>query len=98
MVMENYCTHTSAEVQRSLKPKRRRRFHFHFTPTASPWINEVECFVALITGRMTRPGTFHSTDELEQAIYNLAYRMERLTCSIRLGNLDGRYPRQRPPL
>src|SRR6266446_6556852 len=33
LVMDNYSTHKSAEVQRWLKPKKRCRFHFHFTPT-----------------------------------------------------------------
>lgn len=69
LIMDNYCTHKSAEVQRWLKPKRRGRFHFHFTPTSSSWLNQVERFFALITDRMIRRGTFHSAAELEQAIY-----------------------------
>jgi transposase/DNA-binding CsgD family transcriptional regulator len=69
LIMDNYCTHKSADVQRWLKPKKRRRFHFHFTPTSSSWLNQVERFFALITERMIRRGTFHSADELEQAIY-----------------------------
>jgi DNA-binding CsgD family transcriptional regulator len=69
LIMDNYCTHKSAEVQRWLKPKKRRRFHFHFTPTSSSWLNQVERFFALITQRMIRRGTFHSAHELETAIY-----------------------------
>jgi len=69
LIMDNYCTHKSLEVQRWLQPRRRSRFHFHFTPTSSSWLNQVERFFALITGRMIRRGTFHSADELEQAIY-----------------------------
>ena len=69
LIMDNYCTHKSAEVQHWLKPKKRRRFHFHFTPTSSSWLNQVERFFALITDRMIRRGTFHSAEELEQAIY-----------------------------
>lgn len=69
LILDNYCTHKSAEVQCWLQPKKRRRFHFHFTPTSSSWLNQVERFFALITGRMIRRGTFHSADELEQAIY-----------------------------
>src|SRR5580692_8516007 len=34
LILDNYCTHKSAEVQRWLKPKKRTRFHFHFTPPA----------------------------------------------------------------
>ena len=70
LIMDNYCTHKSVEVQRWLKPKKRKRFHFHFTPTSSSWLNQVERFFALITGRMIRRGTFHSTEELEKAIYH----------------------------
>jgi transposase/DNA-binding CsgD family transcriptional regulator len=70
LIMDNYCSHKSAEVQRWLKPKKRGRFHFHFTPTSSSWLNQVERFFALITGRMIRRGTFHSADELEKAIYH----------------------------
>jgi len=69
LIMDDYCTHKSAEVQRWLKPKKRRRFHFHFTPASSSWLNQVERFFALITGRMIRRGTFHSAAELETAIY-----------------------------
>lgn len=69
LIMDNYCTHKSAEVQRWLKPKKRQRFHFHFTPTSSSWLNQVERWFALITHRMIRRGTFHSVAELESAIY-----------------------------
>lgn len=69
IVLDNYATHKSADVKRWLKPKKRRRFHFHFTPTSSSWLNQVERFFALITQRMIRRGTFHSVQELERAIY-----------------------------
>jgi transposase len=69
LIMDNHCTHKSAAVQRWLKPKKRRRFHFHFTPTSSSWLNQVERFFALITDRMIRRGAFYSTQELEAAIY-----------------------------
>ncbi len=69
LILDNYCTHKSAAVKKWLKPKKRSRFHFHYTPTSSSWLNQVERFFALITGRMIRRGTFHNTDELEKAIY-----------------------------
>jgi transposase len=34
LIMDNYYTHKSAEVQRWLKPKKRKRLHFHFTRAA----------------------------------------------------------------
>jgi len=69
LILDNYGTHKSETVQRWLKPKKRRRFHFHFTPTSSSWLNQVERWFGLITDRMIRRGTFHSVKELEQAIY-----------------------------
>jgi len=69
LIMDNYGTHKSAPVQRWLKPKRRRRFHFHFTPTSSSWLNQVERWFGLLTDRRIRRGTFRSVPELESAIY-----------------------------
>src|SRR3974377_1957112 len=69
LVVDNYSTHKSAAVQRWLKPAKRRRFHFHFTPTSSSWLNQVERWFGLITDRMIRRGTFRSVAELERAIY-----------------------------
>jgi transposase len=56
-------------VQRWLKPKKRRRFHFHFTPTSSSWLNQVERWFAEITRKRIRRGSFNSVQELEKAIY-----------------------------
>ena len=69
LILDNYSTHKSAAVQRWLKPTKRRRFHIHFTPTSSSWLNQVERWFGLITDKMIRRGTFHSVEELEHAIY-----------------------------
>jgi transposase len=69
LILDNSSTHKSATVQRWLKPMKRRRFHFHFTPTSSSWLNQVERWFGLITDKMIRRGTFHSVQELERAIY-----------------------------
>lgn len=69
LILDNYSTHKSTEVQRWLKPQKRRRFHFHFTPTSSSWLNQVERWFGLITDKMIRRGTFRSVEELERAIY-----------------------------
>jgi len=66
LVVDNAGTHKSAAVQRWLKPATRRRFHF--TPTSSSWLNQVERWFGLITDRMIRRGTFRSVAELERAI------------------------------
>jgi len=64
LILDNYSTHKSAAVQRWLKPRKRQRFHFHFTPTSGSWLNQVERWFGLITDKMIRRGTFHSVDEL----------------------------------
>src|SRR5262252_2868271 len=69
LILDNYSTHKSQAVQRWLQPKKRQRFHLHFTPTSSSWLNQVERWFARITDRMIRRGTFLSVRELEQAIY-----------------------------
>jgi len=69
IILDNYGTHKSATVKRWLKPRKRSRFHFHFTPTSSSWLNQVERFFSLITERVIRRGTFSSVEELESAIY-----------------------------
>jgi DDE superfamily endonuclease/Winged helix-turn helix len=69
LILDNYSTHKSAAVQRWLRPAKRRRFHFHFTPTSSSWLNQVERWFGFITQKMIRRGTFHSVVELERAIY-----------------------------
>jgi putative transposase len=44
------------------------RYHTNFTPTSSPWLNVVERFVAEITNRSIRRGTFTSVAALKRAI------------------------------
>src|SRR2546426_2110487 len=69
IILDNYSTHKSATVQRWLKSRKHRHFYFHFTPTSSSLLNQVERFFPLITQRMIRRGTFRSVEELERAIY-----------------------------
>lgn len=48
--------------------KRHTRFHIHFTPTSSSWLNLVERLFAEITRQRIRRGTFTSVCELKTAI------------------------------
>jgi transposase len=69
LILDNYSTHKCPPVQRWLKPQKRQRFHFHFTPTSSSWLNQVERWFAEITRQQIRRGSFHSVKELETTIY-----------------------------
>lgn len=66
LIVGNSSTHKSPLVKRWLK--RHPRFHFHFTPTSSSWLNMVERFFAEITRKRIRRGTFTSLSQLVQAI------------------------------
>lgn len=70
LILDNYSTHKGEEVQKWLKRKKSRsRFHFHFIPTSSSWLNQVERWFGELTRKRIRRGVFRSVQELEQAIY-----------------------------
>ncbi|MBI5428393.1 MAG: transposase, partial [Nitrospinae bacterium] len=48
--------------------KKHPRFHLHFTPTSSSWLNLVERWFAEITRKRIRRGVFKSVPELIAAI------------------------------
>jgi transposase len=66
LIVDNYATHKHPKVKAWLK--RHRRFHLHFTPTSSSWLNMVERFFRDLTVNRLRRGTFGSVPELIQAI------------------------------
>jgi hypothetical protein len=66
LIVDNYATHKTAGVKRWLK--RNPRFHLHFIPTSSSWLNVVERFFAEITRKRIRRGVFKRVAELQQAI------------------------------
>jgi transposase len=66
LVMDNYGTHKTPEVQLWLK--RHRRFVPHFIPTSSSWLNLVERWFGELTEKAVRRGVFFSVPDLVQAI------------------------------
>ena len=66
LICDNYATHKHPKVKAWLL--RHPRFHVHFTPTSSSWLNMVERFFRDITERRIRRGVFRSVEELECAI------------------------------
>ncbi len=68
LIMDNYGTHKTATIRRWLA--KRPRFHTHFTPTGSSWLNLVERWFATLTAKQIRRGSFRSTRELEAVIKN----------------------------
>jgi transposase len=66
LVVDNYKTHKTKEVQAWLA--KHPRFKLHFTPTSCSWLNLVERLFAEITRQRIRRGTFGSVADLEAAI------------------------------
>jgi transposase len=66
LILDNYGTHKHAEVARWLK--RHKRFHLHFTPTSSSWLNQVERWFRDLTDKNLRRGVFGSVPDLIASI------------------------------
>lgn len=66
LIVDNYATHKHPNVTAWLK--RHPRFHIHFTPTSSSWLNLVERWFREITDKRIRRGVFKSVKDLVQAI------------------------------
>jgi len=66
LIVDNYATHKHPKVKSWLK--RHKRFHLHFTPTSSSWLNLVERWFREITDKRIRRGVFRSVKELIAAI------------------------------
>jgi transposase len=68
LIADNYATHKHSKVQRWLA--RHPRFHMHFIPTSSSWLNIIERFFRDITTKRIRRGSFTSVEELQKAIHD----------------------------
>ena len=68
VVLDNLSAHKAPEVNKWLAHPRRKRWHLHFTPTSSSWLNLVEGWFHPLTERRLRRGTFNSVDALVEAI------------------------------
>jgi len=66
LVCDNYATHKTEMINTWLA--RHPRFHIHFTPTGSSWVNQVERFFGLITDKLIRRGVHTSVTDLENDI------------------------------
>jgi putative transposase len=75
LILDNYATHKHAKVRTWLAT--RPRFHLHFTPTYSSWLNQVERWFGLITQQAIRRGSFKSVKELVVKINHFVQHYNR---------------------
>jgi len=62
LILDNYATHKHPDVRAWLA--RHPRFHLHFTPTSSSWLNLVERWFRELTEKALRRGSFNSVPDL----------------------------------
>jgi putative transposase len=66
LVVDNYVTHKHAKVRNWLAA--RPRYHVHYTPTYSSWLNQVEIWFNIVTQKAIRRGSFRTTKHLKDNI------------------------------
>jgi transposase len=66
VILDNLSAHKSKTVQRFLEDN--RRVKFHFTPTYSSWLNQVEIWFAKIERDVIARGVFTSTTDLSRKL------------------------------
>jgi transposase len=72
LIVDNYATHKHPKVKAWLA--KRARYHMHFTPTYSSWLNQVERWFGLITQQAIRRGSF---DSVRQLVSNIERYVEQ---------------------
>lgn len=65
-IVDNYATHSHPKIKAWLPT--RPRWHMHFIPTYSSWLNQVERFFVPITDKAIRRSSFTSVRQLVQCI------------------------------
>ena len=66
LILDNYCTHKHENVEKWLA--KHPRFHLHFTPTSSSWLNLIERWFGKLTDKAIRRSIFHSVPDPIAAI------------------------------
>ena len=91
LICDNYATHKIPAVRTWLAAH--PRFHLHFTPTYSSWLNQVERWFGLLTDKKLRRGAHTSVQALEKDIRDWIARLERQTPALHLDQDRRRDPR-----
>lgn len=68
VVLDNLSAHSAPPVAKWLAKPRQKRWHLHFTPTSSSWLNLVEGWFGQLTNKRLKHGSFNSVATLTEAI------------------------------
>ena len=64
VILDNLSAHKSEPVRTWLEHPKRRRWHLHFTPTSSSWLNMIETWFSVLTRKALINNSFNSVTEL----------------------------------
>ena len=64
VILDNYCTHKKCDFWLAKHPN----VHFHFTPTSTSWLNQVEIWFGILSRKALRGLSSRNTTELREAI------------------------------
>ena len=68
VVLDNLSAHKAPEITKWLADPKRARWHLHFIPTSSSWLNLVECWFSVLTRKRLKNSAFNSVAQLKDAI------------------------------
>jgi transposase len=68
VVHDSLSAHSAPAITKWLSHRDRRRWHLHFTPTSSSWLNLIERWFKELTDKRLRRGRFTSVADLTDAI------------------------------
>jgi hypothetical protein len=91
LVCDNLATHKTPAINAWLA--KHPRFHMHFTPTGSSWMNQVERWFGFLTDQLLRRGVHKSVAALEKGRQELDRKLEHRPETIRLAQDRRRDPR-----
>jgi transposase len=88
LVLDNYAAHKTPAIHQWLI--KRPRFHLHFTPTSSSWLNLAERWFAELTNRKLRRSAHRSVTELDADIPQVDQRVEQRPQAIHMDQIRRR--------
>jgi transposase len=64
VILDNYCSHKHNDEWLAAHPN----VTFHFTPTSASWLNQLEIWFGILSGKALKNASFKSIDQLRTAI------------------------------
>ena len=96
LILDNYGTHTHPRVNEWFAAH--PRYHRHFVPTSSSWLNLVERWFADITRKQIRRGTYRKCPPTHSSHPALSPSAQRQPAAVRVDRLGSHDPAQGPSL